>query len=309
VTPKTKTTKEPAATESELLDLLERSLAKPGNGGAGEYAFLRQVRNAAGFNANRTFDGVALGLWPSRGHDLHVYEVKVSRSDWLRELKDPAKAEDAAKVADRFSIVAQRGVVDVAELPATWGYIEASGGVEVLEPGQVLFEGHEPKPVRRVEGRKLRTVKAAPLLRPAEECRGPIPRSLLVCLLRAAGAVPDVTPASQRVIDAAVHEATRKVRDEHYEEVKQIRAQQDAEVTAMRAFVREAGLYFHRNDKDQAVREGRRVKLALAAAERPGHVQARLTRLLREFEQTRQALEHAISDLDRSDETEAVSSR
>jgi hypothetical protein len=42
---KIKNSKEPAATEAEMLDLLERSLAKPGNGGAGEYGFMRQVRN------------------------------------------------------------------------------------------------------------------------------------------------------------------------------------------------------------------------------------------------------------------------
>lgn len=308
MTPKARAAKEPTATEAEMLDLLERMLAKPGNGGSGEYAFLRQVRNAAGFNANRTFDGVALGLWPSRGHDLHVYEVKVSRSDWKRELADPRKAEDAAKIADRFSVVAPRGVVELAEVPATWGYIEASGGVEVLEPGEVLFEGHEPSPVRRVEGRKLRTVRAAPLLRPVEDCRGPISRSLLVCLLRAAGAVPDVTPVSQRVIDAAVHEATRKLSDQHYEDTKKIQAQHDAEVSALRAFVREAGLYF-RHDKDAAVREGRRVRLALETAERPGHVQERLRRLLREFEQTKQQLELAIDALGQRDEAEAVGTR
>src|SRR5829696_7115111 len=89
-----------------MLDLLEHSLAKPGNGGAGEYGFVRHVRNDSGFNANRTFDGVSVNLWPSRGHDIHAYEVKVSRSDWKKELARPDKAEDAAKIADRFSIVA-----------------------------------------------------------------------------------------------------------------------------------------------------------------------------------------------------------
>ena len=81
-----KKSSDPSATESEMLDLLERHYARTGNGGSGEYAFLRQVRNAAGFDAKRTFDAVVVGLWPSRGHDIHVIEVKVSRSDWQREL-------------------------------------------------------------------------------------------------------------------------------------------------------------------------------------------------------------------------------
>ena len=53
---------DPKATESEMLDILERHYARTGNGGSGEYAFLRQVRNAAGFDAKRTFDAVVVGL-------------------------------------------------------------------------------------------------------------------------------------------------------------------------------------------------------------------------------------------------------
>jgi hypothetical protein len=202
--------KDPPATEAEMLDLLERHFARPGNGGSGEYAFMRQVRNAAGFDAKRTFDAVCVGLWPSRGHDIHVIEVKVARSDWLRELAKPAKAEDAAKVADRFSVAAPRGVLDLAEVPATWGYIEISGGTVEEYPIPPLFPGDEERTGTRVVGRKVRTVRAAPLLRPAEECRGPIPRSFLVPMLRAAGAVPDTVDPHQAVIDAAVRDAVRE---------------------------------------------------------------------------------------------------
>lgn len=167
--------RDPIATESELLDLLEQALTKPD--GTGAYAFMRQVRNAAGGDATRVFDAVAVGLWPSRGHEIHVYEVKVDRSDWMRELGMPEKAEDAARLADRFTVVAPRDVVQLAEVPATWGLIHAVGGTAVMGEGG-----------RRIEGRGLRTVRPAPLLRPAEECRGPVPRSFLVPLLRAASA-------------------------------------------------------------------------------------------------------------------------
>ncbi|HYJ21079.1 MAG TPA: hypothetical protein VEW07_03530, partial [Solirubrobacterales bacterium] len=63
------------------------------------------VRSAAGFDARRTIDAVSLNLWPSRGMLLDGYEIKVSRSDWLRELKNPAKAEEFAGLVDRLWLV------------------------------------------------------------------------------------------------------------------------------------------------------------------------------------------------------------
>ncbi len=146
-----------------MLALLRQKLTKPGNGGAGEYALLPQVRNAAGFDASRTFDAVAVSLWPSRGFSIHCYEVKCSRSDWLRELKEPAKAEAAAHHCDRFSIVAaDSSIVKDGELPPTWGLLV-------------------------VHGQGLRTVVAAPLL-PGADPKRPVERSFLVPMLRSAGA-------------------------------------------------------------------------------------------------------------------------
>jgi len=72
--PRRRSSAEPKATEAELLQLLERRHAKQGNGGSGEFAFLTHVRNDGGFSATRTFDAVAVSLWPSRGHAIDVFE-------------------------------------------------------------------------------------------------------------------------------------------------------------------------------------------------------------------------------------------
>ncbi len=187
---------EPPATEAELTHLLERKYAKPGNGGSGEYAFLSQLRNDAGFSADRTFDGAAIQLWPSRGFTMHLFEVKVSKSDWKSELSKPDKAEDACKIADYFSIVAPRGIVDINDVPPTWGLIEAYGGK--LVDGQVT-------------GRKLRTVRSAPLLSAGR--RTHFPAGLVISMLRAAGAVPDVITPTERMIRDAVDKAVEEERD------------------------------------------------------------------------------------------------
>ncbi len=78
-------------------------------------------------NGRRFVDAIAFNLWGSRGYELHGFEMKVSRGDWLRELKNPAKAEDWYRWCDRWWLVAPKGVVEPGELPATWGHLEVRG--------------------------------------------------------------------------------------------------------------------------------------------------------------------------------------
>lgn len=92
-----------------------------------EYAFLQEVPNATGFAVRRHADAVALSLWPSRGLVLHGFEIKVSRTDWLRELKNPQKADDIARFCDFWWLVVGSGpIVQPGELPATWGLLAPS---------------------------------------------------------------------------------------------------------------------------------------------------------------------------------------
>lgn len=173
----------PKATEKHVLDLLRRRHVRSGTG-SGEYAFMTHVRNAAAFDATRTFDAVAVSLWPSRGLSIHVFEVKCSRSDWLRELKEPAKAEAAALVADKFSIVAaDRDIIEEGELPDTWGLLVVNGGRLVCKKAAPLLGSYD--------------VKAPP----------PVKRTFLVPLLRAGGAVPQSDSEEVRQARADAREA------------------------------------------------------------------------------------------------------
>jgi hypothetical protein len=285
--------RDPKATERELLDLLEKMLTKPGNGGAGEYAFMRQVRNAAGFDAKRTFDGVSVGLWPSRGHDIHVYEVKVSRSDWQRELAHPQKAEDAAKVADRFSIVAPRDVVHVDDLPATWGLIHAIGGTEVEEdlPSE---DGQLPRKITRVVGRKLRVVRKAPLLHPGREFPQSIPRTFLVPMLRAAGAVPDAVPATQQQIQQAVQEALRQERERIERDRSWHDKDRDEAYETLRQFNRLTGLYVSAYNVTES---SERVKGALAAAHAPDLARMHVRRVTEQLQNSLAVLQSLVNEV------------
>jgi hypothetical protein len=85
---------------------------------------LPQVANGTGTAAFRHCDALALSLWPSRGLHLHGFEIKTYRGDWLRELKNPAKAEDIAQFCNYWWIVTNTKVVDEFELPHGWGLLE-----------------------------------------------------------------------------------------------------------------------------------------------------------------------------------------
>jgi hypothetical protein len=78
-------------------------------------------------------------LWPSAPHGLELvgFELKVSRSDWLRELRQPNKADPIKQFCDRWYVVcADAKIVKyVEELPKGWGLMFAEDGklVEFIE--------------------------------------------------------------------------------------------------------------------------------------------------------------------------------
>lgn len=100
-----------------------------------EYALMFEVGNTTGAGVSRHADAVAMNLWPSRGLLIEGIEVKVSRSDWLREIKNPEKAEAIAQYCDKWWIVAPEGIVQTQEIPALWGYMSVNdkGAIRVVK--------------------------------------------------------------------------------------------------------------------------------------------------------------------------------
>lgn len=86
-----------------------------------------EVADRPGFAGRGFADAVAVGFWPSRGLHVRGFECKVSRSDWLRELSKPDKAERFASLCHEWWVVTTPDVVKEGELPGAWGLLEKRG--------------------------------------------------------------------------------------------------------------------------------------------------------------------------------------
>lgn len=125
---------------TDVHDLLAKRYPAP------EFALMFEVAPATG-GGTRYADAVAVGLWQSRGHVVHGFEIKVSRSDWLRELKHPAKAEESVySFCDFWWIVAPAEFIKDGELPSTWGLLDVQANRLVQK---VAAPRLDPKPITR----------------------------------------------------------------------------------------------------------------------------------------------------------------
>lgn len=110
------------------------------------WSLLFNVSDATGFNGSRYADAIAMSVWPSRGLELHGFEVKALRADWQKELTTPAKAEEIASYCDHWWLVSQKLVAKPEEIPPAWGWIEFDDGELILRKQSVKTEA---KPMTR----------------------------------------------------------------------------------------------------------------------------------------------------------------
>lgn len=106
-------------TASGILERLDRSYMAP------EWVVMREVAPVTG-GGTRYADAVAVNTYSSRGYAIHGFEVKVSRADWLRELRAPEKAEPVMRYCDAWFVVTPKDIVKDGELPVGWGHLVAT---------------------------------------------------------------------------------------------------------------------------------------------------------------------------------------
>jgi hypothetical protein len=140
----------------ELTHLILRHYGTTFDNTGAKYMALTQVRAATGYEDLSTADVMVMGSWPSSGNLLEGFEVKISRSDWLNEVKSPRKSLPTRKYCNKWwLVITDESFVKDGELPENWGMMVPSGG-------------------------KLKVIKEAPLLTPE-----PLSNVFVASLMRA----------------------------------------------------------------------------------------------------------------------------
>ena len=92
----------------------------------------------------RIIDVFAMALIPSMNYERIAYEVKVSRADWLSELRNPIKRARAVALCNRFFFVLANGIYRKGDLP------KGPCGILEITPEKKI------KLVRRAKRRKVK---------------------------------------------------------------------------------------------------------------------------------------------------------
>jgi len=131
-------------TEQSIMSLIRKKFS------GSAYVVLSQVRNQTGYGPRtRTADAIVMSLWPSRGLTLSGFEIKRSRSDWKAELDQPEKAEEISRFCDFWNVAAAPGVVELGELPPTWGLYVVQEKREELRLTREAVMSKEVQPITR----------------------------------------------------------------------------------------------------------------------------------------------------------------
>jgi hypothetical protein len=89
-----------------------------------QWASWAELANGTGGKKTRSIDLFALDLYPSSNFRSFAYEVKVSRSDFRRELDDPSKRSPWEALCSETWFAAPVGVIPPSEVPEGWGLRE-----------------------------------------------------------------------------------------------------------------------------------------------------------------------------------------
>jgi hypothetical protein len=107
---------------TDLLDVVQKCLhAKPS-----EWIFLRELRVGTGFRSSsaQRLDAFALNCFAHTSMKRVCYEVKISRADFLCEMKQPLKRRIGLRYSNEFYFVTPAGLLNTSEVPIECGLVE-----------------------------------------------------------------------------------------------------------------------------------------------------------------------------------------
>jgi len=91
------------------------------------FIYFDELRLGTGWSNEQRVDGFLLELWPSRDFCKTAFEFKVSRQDFLKEIKNPQKRYSAKSYSDRFVLVTANDICTREEIPEDCGWYIFNG--------------------------------------------------------------------------------------------------------------------------------------------------------------------------------------
>lgn len=122
---------------------------------------LFELRDGTGWSGRgQRMDAFAMHTWPSRKFHRVGYEIKLSRGDFLGELRQFHKRDWAMSITNEFWFVAPPKVIEVEELPEGCGLLTVTGDGDGLKTARAAVQ-------RKVDDLKMPQIasilrKAAP---------------------------------------------------------------------------------------------------------------------------------------------------
>lgn len=110
---------------TEILQALKEKYSSPGFEPGHEWVFFEELRVGPGFGkeSERRIDFWAMRCW-SGATERVSYEIKVSRQDFLREMKDARKRKMALLFSTQYYFITPPGLIKPDELPPECGLRE-----------------------------------------------------------------------------------------------------------------------------------------------------------------------------------------
>ncbi len=100
------------------------------------WALFEEVRDRQGHDSKRSADAIAMSLYKSRGYEVHGFELKISRGDWLKELKRPEKDQSLRDDWERHLTWASQQTMHAAK--ETKRLLDAFRALPIPPPPKVI---------------------------------------------------------------------------------------------------------------------------------------------------------------------------
>lgn len=117
----------------DLVNLIRQRYPLNRPDGYQSHVVLEQVPDGTGMHHKHWIDAVVFSLWASKGLTRFAFEVKISRSDFIRELQNPLKHQWAIECFHELWFVAPQDVIQLEELPPNIGWLCPRGDKLVIK--------------------------------------------------------------------------------------------------------------------------------------------------------------------------------